>query len=126
MVELTETVEKTLIFFGTASLVIGIFLIILNSSKIINSPSYYLSGVLTMIIGLLLLGYVVKKQINIWYPVGDFVGTALFTIGAYFIVLAAYNAVSPQATYYTMGGCFIFVGLILTGYVLYENWPITN
>ena len=125
MVELTETAEKGLIFFGTASLVIGIFLIILNSSKIINSPSYYLSGVLTMVIGLLLLGYVVKKQINIWYPVGDFVGTALFTIGAYFIVLAAYNVVSPQATYYTMGGCFIFVGLILTGYVLYENWPIT-
>ena len=126
MVALTETMEKGLIFFGTASLVIGIFLIILNSQKILNSSSYYLSGVLTMIIGILLLSYVVKKQTNTWYPVGDFIGTALFTIGIYFIVLAAYNVVSPPATYYTMGGCFIFVGMILTGYVLYEKWPVTN
>jgi len=126
MVALTPGTEKALILFGTMSLVSGIFLMVMNSKKIINGTSYYLSGILTMIIGILLLTYVVKKRSRTLYPMGNFVGTALFIIGIFFIVMAAYNKVDSKTTYYSIGGSFIFVGLLLTGYTMLHNWGNDN
>ncbi len=126
MVALTPGTEKALILFGTMSLVSGIFLMVMNSKKIINGTSYYLSGILTMIIGILLLTYVVKKRSRTLYPMGNFVGTALFIIGIFFIVMAAYNVVDSKTTYYSVGGSFIFVGLLLTGYTMLNNWGNDN
>ena len=122
MVALTPMVEKSLILFGTISLVSGIFLMVMNSKKIVNGASFYLSGILTMIIGIILLAYVVKKRSRTFYPMADFIGTALFVIGIFFIIMAAYNKVDSRTTYYSIGGSFIFVGILLTGYALFQNW----
>jgi hypothetical protein len=120
--ELSKNQEKTFILIGTASLVSGIFIIVMASKSIIKSSSYYLTGILGMIIGFLLLSYVIDKQLHTWMPLGAFIGACLVAIGAFFIVLAAYNAVDPQGTFIILGVIFICAGVLLTGYVLYDEW----
>ena len=120
--EISKNLEKTFILIGTASLVSGIFIIVMASKSIIKSSSYYLTGILGMIIGFLLLSYVIDKQLHTWMPLGAFIGASLVAIGAFFIVLAAYNAVDPQGTFIALGVIFICAGVLLSGYVLYDDW----
>ena len=94
--------------------------------KILKETSYYLSGVLFIIIGILLLTYEVYNNSYNIYPMGDFLGTALFVMGIFFIILGAYNVNNSPAIYYSLGGSFIFIGLLMTGYVLMQDWGQTS
>jgi hypothetical protein len=53
---------------------------------------------------------------------GDFLGTCLFVIGIFFFVLGAYNVNKSPTIYYSLGGSFTFIGLIMTSYVLMQDW----
>ena len=118
----SKLMNKMFIILGALFLISGIFIMIMNSKNILKETSYYLSGVLFIIIGILLLSYEVYNHSTNIYPMGDFLGTCLFVIGIFFFVLGAYNVNNSPTIYYSLGGSFTFIGLIMTSYVLMQDW----
>ena len=118
----SKMMNKMFIILGALFLISGIFIMIMNSKNILKETSYYLSGVLFIIIGILLLSYEVYNHSTNIYPMGDFLGTCLFVIGIFFFVLGAYNVNNSPTIYYSLGGSFTFIGLIMTSYVLMQDW----